>query len=89
VRALTGYFGRGVGALRRSADHVEATAFVWRALVLLLRDEGISTWSALQEWLAVNRATRKRSRRVWPMPRDLRLSLPVLANAEMRPRPNA
>src|SRR5262245_51856482 len=74
VRALTGYFGRGVGALRRSTDHVEATAFVWRELVLLLRDEGISTWSGLQEWLAVNRATRKRSRRVWPMPRDLRLS---------------
>jgi DNA polymerase-3 subunit epsilon len=76
VRALTGYFGRGVGALRRSADHVEATAFIWRALVHLLGDESISTWSALQEWLAVNRATRRRSRRVWPMPRDVRLSLP-------------
>src|SRR4030095_477509 len=50
VRAVAGDFGRGVGALRRSADHVEATAFVWEALVPLLRDEGISTWSALQEW---------------------------------------
>ena len=76
VRALTGYFGRGVGALRRSADHVEATAFVWRELVRLLHDEGISTWSALQEWLAANRDTRQRRRRVWPMPRDVRLSLP-------------
>jgi DNA polymerase III subunit epsilon len=76
VRALTGYFGRGVGALRRSADHVEATAFVWRELVRLLRDEGISTWSVLQEWLADNRAPRQRRRRVWPMPRDVRLSLP-------------
>src|SRR5262245_14418342 len=76
VRALTGYFGRGVGALRRGADHVEATAFVWRELVRLLRDEGIFTWSALQEWLAVNRAIRTRGRRVWPMPRDIRLSLP-------------
>src|SRR4029079_2629503 len=76
VRALTGYFGRGVGALRRSADHVEATAFVWRELVRLLRDEGISTWSVLQEWLADNRATRQRRRRVWPMPRNVRLSLP-------------
>ena len=75
VRALAGYFGRGVGALRRSADHVEATAFVWRELVRLLGDEGVSTWSALHEWLAVSRAT-KRRRRVWPMPRDLRLSLP-------------
>jgi DNA polymerase-3 subunit epsilon len=75
VRALTGYFGRGIGALRRSADHVEATAFVWRQLVRLLRDEGISTWSVLQEWLANNRATKQR-RRLWPMPRDVRLSLP-------------
>ncbi len=76
VRALTGYFGRGVSALRRSADHVEATAFVWRGLVRLLQDEGISTWSALQEWLAAKSDTRKRGRRVWPMPRDVRLSLP-------------
>jgi hypothetical protein len=76
VRALTGYFGRAVGALRRSADHVEATAFVWRELVGLLQDEGILTWSALQEWLATKRDTRKRSRRVWPMPRNVRLSLP-------------
>lgn len=76
VRALTGYFGRGVGALRRSADHVEATAFVWRELVRLLDDEGISTWSALQEWLAVDCATSQRRRRVWPMPREVRLSLP-------------
>jgi DNA polymerase III subunit epsilon len=76
VRALTGYFGRGVGALRRSADHVEATAFVWRELVRLLRDEGISTWSVLQEWLADNRAPRQHRRRVWPMPRNVRLSLP-------------
>jgi DNA polymerase-3 subunit epsilon len=76
VRALTGYFGRGVGALRRSADHVEATGFVWRELVRLLRDEGISTWSVLQEWLADSRAPRSRRRRVWPMPRNVRLSLP-------------
>src|SRR5262245_40255251 len=76
VRALTGYFGRGVGPLRRSADHVEATAFVWRELVGLLLDEGISAWSELQEWLADNRAPRQRKRGVWPMPRNVRLSLP-------------
>src|SRR5262245_30337814 len=76
MRALTGYFGRAVGALRRSADHVEATAFVWRELVGLLENEGISTWNALQEWLATKFDTRKRGRRVWPMPRDVRLSLP-------------
>src|SRR5262249_39591060 len=76
VRALSGYFGRGVGVLRRSADHVEATAFVWRELLRLLQGEGISTWSALQEWLAITPATRQRRRRVWPMPRDVRLSVP-------------
>jgi DNA polymerase-3 subunit epsilon len=76
VRALAGYFGRGVGALRRSADHVEATAFVWRELVGLLRDEGVSTWTLLQEWLADSRGTRKRRQRVWPMPRNVRLALP-------------
>ena len=76
VRALTGYFGRAVGPLRRSADHVEATAFVWRELVRLLQDEGIATWTALQEWLAATPDTRRRERRVWPMPRDVRLSVP-------------
>jgi DNA polymerase III subunit epsilon len=76
VRALSGYFGRGVGPLRRSADHVEATAFVWQELVHLLGEKGISTWSALQAWLAGHRTTRQRRRRVWPMPRDVRLSLP-------------
>jgi DNA polymerase-3 subunit epsilon len=76
VRALAGYFGRGVGALRRSADHVEATAFVWLALARLLEGEGISTWSSLRTWLECDPGTRQRRRRVWPMPRDLRLSLP-------------
>jgi DNA polymerase-3 subunit epsilon len=76
VRALAGYFGRGVGTLRRSADHVEATAFVWRELVRLLQDEGISTWGELRDWLEGDCATRPRRRRVWPMPRDARLSLP-------------
>jgi DNA polymerase-3 subunit epsilon len=76
VRALSGYFGRGVGVLRRSADHVEATAFVWRELLSLLEHEGVATWSALREWLAAKGDTRKRARRVWPMPREVRLSMP-------------
>ena len=77
VRALTGYFGRGVSTLRRCADHVEATAFVWRELVRLLDSEGVTTWDALHKWLAIKGETRRRPRRrVWPMPRDLRLSLP-------------
>jgi DNA polymerase-3 subunit epsilon len=76
LRALTGYFGQAVNVLRRSAEHVEATAFVWRELVRLLDVEGVSTWSALREWLTTPVSSTKRPRRIWPMPRDVRLSLP-------------
>src|ERR671936_2108879 len=76
LRALAGYFGRAVGALRRSADHVEATAFVWQELVRLLGTKGVSTWSALHDWLAARVEPTRCRRRVWPMPRDVRLSLP-------------
>ncbi len=76
LRALAGYFGRAVGALRRSADHVEATAFVWQELVRLLEMQGVSTWSALHDWLSGPVKPTRCRRRVWPMPRDVRLSLP-------------
>jgi DNA polymerase-3 subunit epsilon len=76
LRALAGYFGRAVGALRRSADHVEATAFVWQQLVCLLEAHGVSTWGALHDWLVAAVKPTRRRRRVWPMPRDVRLSLP-------------
>jgi DNA polymerase-3 subunit epsilon len=76
LRALAGYFGRAVGALRRSADHVEATAFVWQELVRLLETNGVSTWSALHDWLAAPIEPTRSRRRVWPMPRDVRLALP-------------
>jgi DNA polymerase III subunit epsilon len=76
LRALAGYFGRAVGPLRRSSDHVEATAFVWRELVRLLDVEGVSTWGALHDWLAQPVHSTKHRRRIWPMPRDVRLSVP-------------
>ncbi|MEQ1910687.1 MAG: hypothetical protein ABMA15_17845, partial [Vicinamibacterales bacterium] len=76
MRALAGYFGRAVGPLRRSADHVEATAFVWHELVRLLEAQGVSTWSALHDWLAGPVEQTLGRRRVWPMPREVRLSLP-------------
>src|SRR5688500_12999159 len=76
LRALAGYFGRAVGALRRSADHVAATAFVWQELVRLLETEGVSTWSALHDWLAAPVERSPCRRPIWPMPRDARLALP-------------
>lgn len=74
LRALAGYFGRAVGALRRSAEHVDATVFVWRELVRLLDAEGVTSWERLRDWLRAP-AGRPRSR-VWPLARDVRLSLP-------------
>jgi DNA polymerase-3 subunit epsilon len=41
-----------------------------------LEGEGIATWGALRDWLAIPTDSRKRARRVWPMPRETRLSLP-------------
>jgi DNA polymerase III subunit epsilon len=76
LRALAGYFGRAVGGLRRSGDHVDATAFVWHELVGLLDRHGVSTWGALHEWLGAPAKPIGRRRRIWPMPRDVRLSLP-------------
>ncbi len=77
LRALAGYFGRAVGALRRSGDHVEATAFVWHELVGLLERQGVSTWGALHDWLAGPVQPVRCRHRTWPMPRDVRLSLPT------------
>ncbi|MGE5359059.1 MAG: hypothetical protein ACM3NQ_08555, partial [Bacteroidales bacterium] len=76
LRALAGYFGRAVGAMRRSADHVDATVFVWRELLALLDARGVSTWDGLKAWLASTAGRASRRRRVWPMPPAVRLALP-------------
>ncbi len=76
LRALAGYFGRAVGVPRRSPDHVNATAFVWRELVRLLESTGVDTWDELKAWLTLPVASTTRRRRAWPMPRDVRLALP-------------
>jgi DNA polymerase III subunit epsilon len=74
LRALAGYFGVAVPPLRRSADHVAATAFVWRHLVALLAErEGVVGLADLHEWLA---RPARRSPRRWPFPRERRLELP-------------
>lgn len=74
LRALAGYFGMGIGELRQSAEHVQATAFVWTHLVSALADRGIETLGQLDEFLAS--APPPRGKRVYPMPREVRLALP-------------
>lgn len=74
LRALAGYFGAGVGALRRSADHVRATAFVWHHVAALLEErEGVRDWAGLRAWL--DRPARRCPRR-WPLPPERRRALP-------------
>ena len=76
LRALAGYLGAGVDALKRSAQHVRATAFVWRHLVERLHDEhGVGTLAELQAWLD-QPVPRRPARRAYPMDRDKRLALP-------------
>ena len=76
LRALAGYFGQSVGALRRSAEHVIATSFVWQHLAALLDERGVRSWPDLRAWLAEPVGRRARAKRGWPMARELRLALP-------------
>jgi DNA polymerase-3 subunit epsilon len=75
IRALAGYLGHSPELLRRSAGHVEATAFIWRELVPLLEQAGFGTWSELRAWLDSGPKLR-RSRRVYPLARERRRALP-------------
>ncbi len=76
IRALAGYLGHSPELVRRSAGHVEATAFIWRALLPRLDAEGIGSWIELKTWLD-QRSTRPRSvRRLFPLAVERRRGLP-------------
>src|SRR5688572_21428905 len=77
LRALAGYFGHRGEELKRSAGHVEATAFVWHHLVdLLATDHDVTTLAELRAWLSDNDAPARSGVRAYPMPRPKRLGLP-------------
>ena len=78
IRALAGYLGHSPANGRRAAGHVEATAFIWSAVVPLLESAGVHSWSALKEWLdAPAPAARPRhARRVYPLAAERRAALP-------------
>lgn len=76
LRALAGYFGLGVEPLRRSEDHVRATAFVWHHLAAMLADQGIEDWD--DAVALTHEDAPKRGRKEFPMPRETRLALPDL-----------
>jgi DNA polymerase-3 subunit epsilon len=72
LRALTGYLGGSVPPLRRSAEHVLATAFVWHHLARLLAEEEVVTFGDLARWLE---GPAPRAARAYPMPRERRLGV--------------
>ncbi len=74
LRALAGYFGLGIEQLRRSEDHVRATAFVWHHLVSLLAELGIEDWADAQA--LTHEDAPRRGRKVFPLAREKRLALP-------------
>ena len=76
IRAIAGYFGHGLPELKRSTDHVIATAFIWKKLVGLLDTTcGISGLDQLGDWLAATKPP-ARSKRSFPMNPEVHLRLP-------------
>jgi DNA polymerase-3 subunit epsilon len=76
LRAVAGYYGHSVSQLRRSADHVIATAVIWQNLILQLRaDLDIQNLDELTGWLSRTIPPRRTSR-IYPMNPEIRLCLP-------------
>lgn len=76
IRALAGYLGHSPQLVRRTTGHVEATAFIWRALLPLLEPLSVRTWSALKAWLDEPAPRPRRGRLVYPLALDRRRALP-------------
>jgi DNA polymerase-3 subunit epsilon len=76
IRALSGYLGHSAELVRRSAGHVEATAFIWSALLPELAERGIQTWSELKAWLEQPAKVTRAARRSYPFARERRRALP-------------
>lgn len=76
IRALAGFLGHSPELLRRCAGHVEASAFIWRALVPRLEAIGVSSWSELSSWLARPVRVPRQTKRVFPLAPEVRKALP-------------
>src|SRR5262245_4216576 len=75
IRALAGYLGHSPQLVRRSAGHVEATAFIFSALVPLLEQASIRTWSELRAWLDESSPSPRPTRRTYPLAVERRRAL--------------
>lgn len=95
LRALAGHLGYSPALVRRARGHVDATAFLWRALVPRLETIGVTTWDELKAWLAAkpadDTASGSRSRRRssgFPLAAEKRRALPDAPGVYRFVRPN-
>jgi DNA polymerase-3 subunit epsilon len=76
LRAIAGYFNHSMPELKRCADHVTATAFIWQQMITILSAQfGVGTLDQLVDWLASTEPV-GRSQRIYPMAREKRLQFP-------------
>ena len=76
IRALAGYLGHSTELVRRCAGHVEASAFIWQALLVRLEQQGVTTVVELRRWLEQAAPARSRHKRVFPFSSERRRALP-------------
>ena len=76
IRALAGYLGHSTELLRRCGSHVEASAFIWAALLPRLQQVGVHTLDDLNTWLGQAAPARTSKRRVYPFAAERRRALP-------------
>jgi DNA polymerase-3 subunit epsilon len=76
MRAVAGYLGYSLDEYRRCRGHVEATAYIWRHLVEILRERhDVSSLEDLEDWLDEPPPSVS-SRRAYPMADRQRDGLP-------------
>ena len=76
LRAIAGFFNHSMPELKRSADHVVATANIWQKMTEMLNDNfSVCTLDQLRDWLAKTEPA-GRNGRIYPMAAEKRIGLP-------------
>ena len=86
LRALAGHLGHSPQLVRRAAGHVDASAFIWKAILPALALAGVRTWDDLKAW--VGGKAPPRSRRTYPLAPERRRALPEGPGVYRMLRPN-
>jgi len=50
LRATAGFLGYSVPEWRRSEHHILATEFIWKKVIAMLKESGVTTWEQLKQW---------------------------------------